>query len=247
MRLLTLLSPSNRFLRSLVALLGSCVLGASGAFAAPPKAVVISLDGCKPEIVSQLLASGALSPNKGIGLLFTKGAVANGSVTVSPSLTAVNHIALATGSTAAHNDIPSNTFHLVASPFINTISGFGAPIGGYNFIGPAESLNPTAEPMWIAIRNAGKTVVTATWPGGDGVDVKVPGLSPSPIIQSSAKRTVDYTVPFGEFSGVGGKGFVLTAANFAPAPQPIIDALNAAGHPSFSQVLLTTLETISVG
>src|SRR5262249_29758192 len=181
-----------------------------------PKAVVISLDGGKPAIAQQLLNQGVLSPSRGIGLLMTHGAfAAKGSESASPSLTAVNHIALATGSTAAHNDIPSNTFHLVASPFINTISGFGAPIGGYNLVGPAESTNPTAEPMWIAIRNAGKTVVTATWPGGDGVDVKVPGLSPSPIIQSSAKRTVDYTVPFGEFSGVGGKGFVLTAANFA--------------------------------
>jgi len=247
MRLLTLLSPSNRFLRSLVALLGSCVLGASGAFAAPPKAVVISLDGCKPEIVSQLLASGALSPNKGIGLLFTKGAVANGSVTVSPSLTAVNHIALATGSTAAHNDIPSNTFHLVASPFTSNASGFSAPIGGYDFVGPAESLNPTAEPLWIALRNAGKVVVTATWPGGDGLDVTVPGLSPSPIVQSHTKRTVDYTVPFGEFGGVGGKGFALTAANFAPAPAAIVTALTAAGKNSFSQVMLTTLETFTAG
>jgi predicted AlkP superfamily pyrophosphatase or phosphodiesterase len=223
------------------------IAAATQSWAAPKKAVVISLDGCKPSIVRQLLASGALSPDRGIGLLFTKGAVANGSMTVSPSLTAANHIALATGSTAAHNDVPSNTFHLVASPFTNTISGFGAPIGGYDFVGPAESLNPTAEPLWIAIRNAGKTVVTATWPGGDGVDVLVPGLNPSPIVQNHAKRTVDYTVPFGEFGGVGGKGFGLTASNFAPAAQPIVDALTAAGHASFSPVLLTTLETISVG
>jgi len=98
---------------------------------AAPKVVVISLDGCKPAIVQQLLASGALSPNHGIGLLLSRGAFATGSLTVSPSLTAPNHIALATGSTAAHNDIPSNTFHLVASPFINTASGFGAPIGAW--------------------------------------------------------------------------------------------------------------------
>jgi len=247
MRLLTQLSPSNPFLRSLAALFGSCVLAASGAFAAPPKAVVISLDGCKTEIVRQLLASGALSPNKGIGLLFTRGAVANGSVTVSPSLTAVNHIALATGSTAAHNDIPSNTFHLVASPFTSNVSGFSAPIGGYDVVGPAESLNPTAEPLWIALRNAGKVVVTATWPGGDGLDVTVPGLNPSPIVQSHIKRTVDYTVPFGEFGGVGGKGFALTTTDFSPAPASVVNALSTAGKTSFSQVMLTTLETFTVG
>lgn len=241
-------SSSSRITRGLRALLLSCaVFGLAAQAWAAPKAIVISLDGCKPEIVLQLLHSGALSPTRGIGLLYSRGAHAAGSVTVSPSLTAPNHVALATGSSAAHNDIPSNTYHLVASPFGSNASGFGGPIGGYDFVGPAESLHPTAEPMWIALRNAGKTVVTATWPGGDGVDVRVPGLSASPIIQSSAKRTVDFTVPFGEFGGVGGKGFALTAANFAAAPQPLIDALTAAGKTSFSDVMVTTLETISVG
>jgi predicted AlkP superfamily pyrophosphatase or phosphodiesterase len=237
--------PSRRPTRAL--LMASTLLMLAIQAWAGPKSVVISLDGCKPGIVQQLLAKGVLSPTRGIGLLYTRGAFASsGSVTVSPSLTAPNHIALATGSTAAHNDIPANTFHLVASPFTNNISGFGAPIGGYDFVGPAESLNPTAEPLWLAIRKTGKSVVTATWPGGDGVDVLVPGLSPSPIIQGHDKRTVDYTVPFGEFGGVGGKGFVLTASNFTPAPQAIVDALTAAGKTFFGQVQLATLETISV-
>lgn len=241
-------SATTWFRRQRTGFLSLLTLILIGQLWAAPRAVVISLDGCKPAIVQQLLASGVLSPSRGIGLIYTKGAFApGGSLTVSPSLTAPNHIALATGSSAAHNDIPSNTFHLVASPFTSNISGFGAPIGGYNFVGPAESSNPTAEPLWLALRNAGKIVVTATWPGGDGVDVLVPGLNPSPIVQSHTKRTVDFTVPFGEFGGVGGKGFTLTASNFAPAPQSIVDALNAAGHPSFSPVLLTTLETITVG
>ncbi len=248
MKFLQAVSSSHRISRWLRAsFIGWALLALLTQAWAGPKAVVISLDGCKPAIVQQLLASGALSPNQGIGLLYTRGAFGNGSITVSPSLTAPNHVALATGSTAAHNDIPSNTFHLVASPFTSNISGFGAPIGGYNFVGPAESLNPTAQPLWIALRNAGKSVVTATWPGGDGVDVLVPGLSGSPIIQSNAKRTVDFTVPFGEFGGVGGKGFTFTAANFSPAPQTVVDALTAAGKTSFSPVLLTTLETITVG
>src|SRR5919198_4650427 len=135
------------------------------------KVVVISLDGCKPAIVQQLLASGDLNSSKGLGLLLTRGAFAGGSMTVSPSLTAPNHIALATGSTGAHNDVPANTFHLTASPFAFTISGFGAPIGGYEFSPLGPSLRPTAEPMWVALRNAGKTVVAATWAGADGVDV----------------------------------------------------------------------------
>jgi hypothetical protein len=162
----------------------------------------------------------------------------------------VNHITIATGSAAAKTDIASNTFHLLASPFTSNISGFGAPIGGYEINGPAESLNPTAFPIWHSLRAAGKTVVTATWPGGDGVDVRAPGLpTTSPIIQSSSVRTVDYTVPFGEFGGVGGQGFTLTAADFSAAPQATVDALTAAGKTSFSPVLqkTTELEHFTVG
>src|SRR5689334_4093776 len=217
---------------------------------AAPKIVVISLDGGTPRIVTDLLNRGVLPANRGIGLLKSKGFFADRSIVTAPSLTAVNHITLATGSTSARTDIASNTFHLLASPFTSNVSGFGAPIGGYSIDGPAESANPTAFPVWHSLRAAGKTVVTATWPGGDGIDVRAPGLpSTSPIIQSSAARTVDYTIPFGEFGGVGGQGFTLTAADFSPAPQATVDALTAAGHPSFSQVLqkTTELEHFTVG
>lgn len=217
---------------------------------AAPKIIVISLDGGSSRIVEDYLARGVLPSNRGIGLLRRKGFFAGRSIVTTPSLTAVSHIAMATGSTAVHNDIPSNTFSLLASPFLTTESGFGAPIGGYDLAGLAPSANPTAFPLWHSLRAAGKTVVTATWPGGDGVDVRVPGLpSPSPIIQPSSVRTVDYTVPFGEFGGVGGSGFVLTATDFSAAPSTTVDQLTAAGKQSFSPVLQKTseLEHFTVG
>ena len=46
----------------------------------------------------------------GLARLSRNSAVAVQNVTASPSLTAVSHIAIATGSTAIHNDIASNTF-----------------------------------------------------------------------------------------------------------------------------------------
>ena len=52
-------------------------------------------------------------------------------VTASPSLTAVSHIEIATGSTAVHNDIPSNTFQAIVGPISSSVSGFAASIGGY--------------------------------------------------------------------------------------------------------------------
>ena len=98
---------------------------------AVPKVIVISLDGATPRLVDEQMQNGILSPTRGLGLLQSKGIRAIQNATISPSLTAPGHIAIATGSTAANNDVLSNTFHLVASPFTFNISGFAAPIGGY--------------------------------------------------------------------------------------------------------------------
>jgi len=216
---------------------------------ASPKVIVISLDGATPRLVNQYLASGVLPQNQGLGLLQNVGISAQQNVTITPSLTAPGHIAIATGSSAANNDVISNTFHLVASPFSSNISGFNAPIGGYGIDGPAESTDPTAIPVWIPLRQNGKSVIAATFPGADGLNVTVPGLTNSPIIQPASERTVDYTVPFGAFAGVGGQGFTLTAADFSPAPGTIVSQLTAAGKTVFSPVLqkTTALETFTTG
>jgi predicted AlkP superfamily pyrophosphatase or phosphodiesterase len=236
--------------RSLTLLFSITVLLIATHLIAAPKVIIISLDGATPRLVDQYTQSGVINPNEGLGYLQQFGIRANQNLTISPSLTAPGHIAIATGSIASLNDINANGFLLVASPFTAfTISGFGAAIGGYSIDGPAESQNPTAEPVWIQLRANGKTVVTATWPGGDGIDVTVPGIPNSPIIQSFTKRTVDFTVPFGSFGGVGAQGFTLSTGDFSAAPQSTIDQLNAAGHPSFSQVLQkkTDLEAPTVG
>ena len=221
----------------------------AGPVFAAPRVVLISLDGGTPRFVQEFLRDGTIPHDRGLGLLARTGVVAERNVTVNPSLTAPGHIAIATGSSAARNDVVANTFHLVASPFIATVSGFSAPIGGYSVHGPEESPDPTAEPLWLALRAAGKRVVTATFPGGDGLDVRVPGLAGSPIIQSAAKRTVDYTVPFGAFGGVGASGFALTASSFAPAPAATLAQLAAAGRSSLSPVLQTAvpIETFTAG
>lgn len=216
------------------------------AASATPKVVLISLDGATPRLVDQFSTSGALLPSQGLRLLEAQGVKAARNFTILPSLTAPGHIAIATGSIAANNDVIANSFRLQASPFsAGTISGFGAPIGGYSIDGPAETMSPTAEPLWLALRAAGKVVATATWPGGDGIDVKVPG--PNTIVQSASKRTVDYTVPFGAATTPFQKGFNLTSANFAAAPAATVNQLTAAGRSSFSPVLQANLETFTSG
>jgi predicted AlkP superfamily pyrophosphatase or phosphodiesterase len=237
-----------RRLGAVAGALASLLLAAAVALAAP-KVVIISLDGATPRFVDQYLASGALEPGTGLGLLRREGLTARQSVTISPSLTAPGHIAIATGSSAANNDIVANTFHLVASPFLANISGFAAPIGGYSIDGPAPSPEVTAEPLWLPLRVAGKVVLAATFPGADGLDVRVPGVPTSPIVQPAAERTADYTVPFGAFAGLGAQGFSLTATDFGPAPATTVQQLAAAGRASFSPVRqkVTALEQVNVG
>ena len=101
----------------------------------------------------------------------------------------------------------------------------------------------------MALRAAGKKVVTATFPGGDGLDIRVPGLIDSPVIQPASLRTVDYTVPFGAFAGLGARGFELSGLDFGLAPQTTLDQLQAAGRTSFSPVRqkTTPLEAFTLG
>ena len=212
---------------------------------ATPKVVIISLDGATPRIVDQLNADGQLNGNEGINLLRAKGFSALQNVTIAPSLTAPAHIAIATGSIAAANDVLANTFHLVASPFTFNTSGFSAPIGGYLIDGPVQSPELTAVPLWRPLLENNKTVATATWPGGDGLNITVPGRIP--IVQPAEERTVTYTVPFGSATPPFQKGFPLDVASFTPAPDQIVADLNAAGHTSHSPVLQANLETFSSG
>ena len=118
-----------------------------------------------------------------------------------------------------------------------TLSGFGGPIGGYQFSPLGIDPTPTAEPLWVRLRNAGKKVVTATWPGGDGVDVRINNVVVQP---ASPTRVVNYTVPFGAFGGLGATGFTLTSVDFS-SDAAVSAQLSAAGKTSFSPVLATTL------
>jgi Type I phosphodiesterase / nucleotide pyrophosphatase len=210
--------------------------------------VLISLDGATPRLVNEYLNNGVLNPREGLGLLRSQGVMALQNITCSPSLTAACHTTLNSGATTAKHDVAANGYHLVASPFRSNISGFAAPIGGYAI--PGGNPNPTAEPIWLGLRRAGKTVVTATFPGGDGTDIRLPLASGTgPILQAANLRTVDYTVPFGAFAGVGGKGFSLTKADFDTAPASTLAQLQGAGKSSYSPVLQkkTSLETFTIG
>src|SRR5215813_1692741 len=201
------------------------------------RVVVISLDGAKPEFIQDFLDEGILPHDGGLAKV-SRGVVARQSVTANPSLTAVAHIAIATGSSAVHNDIPSNTFQNIVAPINSSVSGFAAAIGGYKVSPLGPSPDPTAEPLWVRLRQAGKKVVTATWPGGDGADIPINGVVVQP---ATPTRVTDYTVPFGAFGGVGAVGFSRTKADFSAAEAALVAQLQAAGHFSFSPILATSV------
>ena len=214
-----------------------------GAKTSKPQVVVISLDGAKPDLIQSYLKSGVLDKKTGLGRLKAHGVVAEQNITVTPSVTAVAHIAIATGSTAPHNDIPLNTFHPVAASIGTSISGFAAPIGGYQLSPLGATTTPTAEPLWVQLRKAGRKVVTATWPGSDGADIGIAGTLAQAAVPT---RTTDYTLPFGAFGGLGAQGFSLVAGSFVAADATLNSQLAAAGHPSFSPVQVTAapIETV---
>jgi 2',3'-cyclic-nucleotide 2'-phosphodiesterase (5'-nucleotidase family)/predicted AlkP superfamily pyrophosphatase or phosphodiesterase len=230
--------------------------------AGKPKTILISLDGATNTILKEYLKTGVLDPTKGLGLLASKGVIASANQTITPSLTAPSHIAIATGSSAVNNDINGNSFHIVANPFTSNTSGFAAPIGGYNYqsgIDPSESNTPTANPLWLNLEKAGKTVVAATFPGADGVNINaaVKTSNGSTIVLDKASdRTVDYTVPFGAFggpfftdssgkSGSGGRGFSLTAADFTVDKTQAVTGLTALGKKFYGDVKVANLETLT--
>src|SRR6201990_3686284 len=116
-----------------------------------PRMVLISLDGAKPDFIQKFIDEGVLPRDGGLARLSRQGAVAVQNGTASPSLPAVSHSAIPTGSTAVHNDIPSNTFEAIVGPISSSLSGFAAPIGGYreNPLGagpPATTSPPCGAP-----------------------------------------------------------------------------------------------------
>lgn len=123
----------------------------------PRKVILLSLDGASADVLQQLHKEGALSAG-GFERFYQEGQVADRLIPVSPTLTSVNHISLATGYPPAQTGIVSNRFHPFGASFLDTVSGFAAPIG--------------TETLWEALQRQGKRVGVVTWPGVDATSVR---------------------------------------------------------------------------
>jgi predicted AlkP superfamily pyrophosphatase or phosphodiesterase len=118
------------------------------------KTILISFDGAQPEVIEKLLEQKKLPPNGGFAALIDKGTRARGMTSVLPTLTATNHITIATGAFPERTNIPMNTFHDTQTALTATTSGFSAPIG--------------AETLWESAKRQGKKVITIAFAGADG-------------------------------------------------------------------------------
>ncbi len=116
--------------------------------------ILISFDGAQPGVIEQMLQSGKLSKDGGFAKLISDGTQAQGMTSVLPTVTATNHITIATGAYPERTNIPANTFHLTDTALTLTTSGFGTAI--------------EAETLWEAAKRQGKKVVTIAFAGADG-------------------------------------------------------------------------------
>lgn len=121
----------------------------------PSRVVLLSLDGASAVELHRLYKAGSLTAG-GFARFFREGQVAE-LIPANPTLTAVNHISLATGYPASQTGIVSNTFHPHDSEdLLKTVSGFAAPI--------------ETETLWEAAKRQGKQVGVTTWPGADNTN-----------------------------------------------------------------------------
>jgi len=122
--------------------------------ASPPrKVVMMSLDGADAATLHRFYREGKLNAG-GFARFFREGQVADALVPVNPSITAPNHISLATGHLTEETGIVGNDIRLPGMPLDKMASGFAAEIH--------------TDTLWEAARRQGKRVGSTGWPGTNG-------------------------------------------------------------------------------
>ncbi len=120
------------------------------------RVVMISYDSVGADLAWRWIGEGVAASPDGLAGMAEFGLSAERLRMVDPTLTAVEHVALATGRDAAATGIVSNRFRLPGTPIGESVSGF--------------STSSDAEPLWVAARRRGLRVATLVWPGADGAE-----------------------------------------------------------------------------
>lgn len=120
---------------------------------APRKVLMLSLDGADTLTLHRLYEEGKLDAG-GFARFFREGQVADALVPANPTITAPNHITLATGYPTGKTGIVANDIRLPGMPLARKVSGFATDID--------------TETLWEAAKRQGLRVGVSTWPGADG-------------------------------------------------------------------------------
>jgi predicted AlkP superfamily phosphohydrolase/phosphomutase len=126
----------------------------AGLHATARRVVLLSIDGLAATRHRHLLSERAYREPAGLAAFEGWGYVVERAVPVDPTLTAVNHAAIASGALPGVTGIVSNRFHLPGTPISRGVSGFDAPW--------------SAESLWQSFRRQGKRVGVLTYPSCDG-------------------------------------------------------------------------------
>jgi len=181
------------------------------------RVVLLSLDGASAGELHRLVGEGALTAG-GFARFFQEGQVAGRLVPVNPALTAPNHVSLATGYPPGRTGIVGNNFHRPGAPFLETVSGFAAPIA--------------TETLWEAARRQGRSVGVIAWPGADDTGERRRADWGMAYVNTPDRRAELVSVerrqwqPAGEFAKLQGvesrspvKGAQVTVGGGAPGAQ----------------------------
>ncbi len=117
------------------------------------RVIMVSYDGVGADLAWQWIDSGLATETNGLSGLAELGFSTRRLRMVNPTLTAVNHWALATGVSASETGIVSNRFHRPDTPITRTESGY--------------TTSSEAPALWTAARRQGLRVGTLLWPGAD--------------------------------------------------------------------------------
>jgi hypothetical protein len=117
------------------------------------RVVMVSFDSLGADLAWQWVSDGTVSSPDGLAGMAQQGFSAERLRMVNPTLTAVNHISLASGRDATGTGVVSNAFHRPDTPITKWVSGFNA--------------SSDTETLWTAARRNGLRVGTLAWPGAD--------------------------------------------------------------------------------
>ncbi|PLT32040.1 alkaline phosphatase family protein [Bacillus sp. V5-8f] len=114
------------------------------------KVVLISFDGMRNDLTRKYVEEGSLPSIKKV---MDNGIIAESSRTITPSLTAPSHAAIATGATPSKTGFVSNEWHEPETKLLNTDDAFQKRL--------------QVNPLWVEAKKQGKTTATVAFAGAN--------------------------------------------------------------------------------